>query len=74
MYILILTIFASTPRQRMESVIVTSGLKLSGIWYKRPRIVMRSMNERSTLRQISTSVGTSLEVDVVRILVETWVP
>ena len=24
--------------------------------------------------RISTSVGTSLEVDVVRILVETWVP
>ena len=58
----------------MESAIETSDLKLSGIWYKRPRIVMRSMSERSTLRQISTSVGTSLEVDVVRILVETWVP
>ena len=33
------------------------------------------MSERSTLlQQISTSVGTSLEGDVVRILVETWVP
>ena len=51
------------------------GLKLSGIWYKRPRIVMRSMSERSTLLlQVSTSVGKSLEGDVVRILVETWVP
>ena len=58
----------------MESAIETSVLKLSGIWYKRPRIVMRSMSERSTLQQISTSVGTSLEGDVVRILVETWVP
>ena len=49
-------------RQRMESAIETSDLKLSGIWYKRPRIVMRSMSERSTLlQQISTSVGTSLE-------------
>ena len=58
----------------MESAFETSGLKWSGIWYKRPRIVMRSMSERSTLRQISTCVGTSLEGDVVRILVETWVP
>ena len=48
--------------------------EIVGIWYKRPRIVMRSMSERSTLQQISTSVGTSLEGDVVRILVETWVP
>ena len=52
-------------RQRMESAIETSDLKLSGIWYKRPRIMMRSMSERSTLlQQISTSVGTSLEGDV----------
>ena len=59
----------------MESAIETSGLKLSGIWYKRARIVVRSMSERSTLlQQISTSVGTSLEGDLVRILVETWVP
>ena len=28
----------------------------------------------NSLQQISTSVGTSLEGDVVRILVETWVP
>ena len=59
----------------MVSAIETSGLKLSGIWYKCPRIVVRSMSERSTLlQQISTSVGTSLEGDVVRILVKTWVP
>ena len=58
----------------MESAIETSDLKWSGIWYKRPRIVVRSMSDRSTLQQISTSVGTSLEGDVVRILVETWVP
>ena len=52
-------------RQRMESAIETSDLKLSGIWYKRPRIVMRSMRVRSTLlQQISTMVGTSLEGDV----------
>ena len=49
----------------MESAIETSDLKLLGIWYKRPRIVMRSMSERSTLlQQISTMVGTSLEGDV----------
>ena len=49
----------------MESAIETSDLKLSGIWYKRPRIVMRSMRVRSTLlQQISTMVGTSLEGDV----------
>ena len=49
----------------MESAIETSDLKLSGIWYKRPRIVMRSMSERSTLlQQVSTMVGTSLEGDV----------
>ena len=48
-----------------ESAIETSDLKLSGIWYKRPRIVMRSMRVRSTLlQQISTMVGTSLEGDV----------
>ena len=46
----------------MKSAIVTSDLKLSGDLYKRPRIVMRSMSERSILlQQISTSVGTRLE-------------
>ena len=45
--------------------------EIVGIWYKRPRIVVRSMSERSTLlQQISTSVGTSLEGDVARILVK----
>ena len=47
------------------SAIETSDLKLLGDLYKRPRIVMRSMGERSTLlQQISTSVGTRLEGDV----------
>ena len=49
----------------MECAIEKSDLKLSGVWYKRPRIVMRSMSERSILlRQISTMVGPSLEGDV----------
>ena len=54
---------ASKHVKRMKSAIETSDLKLSEwSWYKRPRIVMRSMSERSTLQQqISTSVGTKLE-------------
>ena len=59
----------------MESVIETSDLKLSGIWYKRSRIVMRSMSERSTLlQQILTMVRQVWKVMWIRILVETWVP
>ena len=45
------------------------------IWYKRPRIMMRTMSERSILlQQMSTSVDTRLEGVVGAFLVETLVP